>query len=746
MSRTRRFAIVLAMTVPLTATSCAGPESLRDRGLTRAPGTITATQARSANASPSAEAVAAPSATATLAGYPMAERSEGTPIPTWPSVRGWGPGELAAELRAALPAGATFVADLGSSVAWYIDRATLATEGRLVTYTLEAKLGVALVEVRPPRLRWDLVRDGPPGIVPIEAWPLMITDEAPGMALRTADGAQLMLLDVGAEPHVKDALPLPASWSLADVAGRLRPALLPRDITGDAIEDVLLQIPAGDGRAPLLALFARSADGSARIVEELWAAAALVDLDRDARLEIVEPVEPDAWTVRRWSGEAFEPDGTVTHPPAPAASLAADGGLPALPGAIVFQRRGEGAIWRWPSDGGRLRAIWRAEPDGPQLRGQQVAGDGRHVLLALEPPGEGPHGDVDLALLDVEADAALTLPTHGELRGFKVADDGRRAVYVGIGVDANGAPLPTGTPHPTAGGGVSGTVFAVDMVDPSFARPLGACTAKPVTAWWTIGCLGDVAITPDGARVAWSDGVGLWVSERPEGDPRLVVAHDISDRDGPFSSVYVPDRWVGVGHLIVRVGGWEGTSRAVVDLARGEVAPIAGTPSDYAGSRTELAVQSDGRVLIARASGGNVLASGSIAAPADIEDLWDEPTNHYSPQRHAIGPSIAPDGGLLFGLRHVQASAWPGNGVFRAAPDGTGIARLAALPAIPPMDDVRRIEVPGEIGWSPDGHAFLVQFAGEDGAPVALVGLTDGTGLWDASAVLGDVEWVAWTR
>jgi len=669
------------------------------------------------------------------------------------------PGEVEAEIRAALPAGA--VVEGERQVSWSLASERHGLYG--VRYTLDGRPSVAAVAVRPPRLLWDLRRDGPADLVPTGAWPLHVTSiglgrqTSPAVAVGTADGPWLLTLSFEGEPDVRERLPLPPAVDPQDLEGQYVP-WVERDLTGDGETDLALGLDEKDGRAATL-LYHRLDDGSVRLAEVVEPGAMLLDLDRDGLLEIVVPQGESIWSVRRWMDDGFAQAETLSEPSAPIPQPVADDQLPPLPGALTFHRAGEGAVWRWPSEGGALRALWRAEEGGPGLRGIQVSTDGSRMLYALQAPEPAkPPAAVFLALQDVASGRILGSPRrlasgteqklrYGiDLRGYALSSDGQRVVYVAFGIGPDGRALPTPPPDQRSSAGESGTVFSFDAADPSRLEAVAPCEAHEVQTHLTLDCSGEVALTADGARTAWADARGVWVAELPRGEPRKALDHFFVDPEVEVGSrIYSPERWSpDARRLILHVGHYEGSSNAILEPTTGEFAEIRDTGSGY-GTWTELAWYPDSsRLLVAGWRGETALRIVDVADPDAARPLLGD-TLALSPEghQHAIGPAIAPDGGLRFGLRHADAAVWRGNGIFRAAPDGSEIVRLAALPPVAP-DENDDLE-PGELSWSPDGDAFLMRFV-EDGEPRALVGLADGSGLWDASDVLGAIEWAAWSR
>jgi hypothetical protein len=462
------------------------------------------------------------------AGYPP-------PAPTQNDVVAglWAPGEHEAEVLAALPAGA--VTDPDDVVYWHANTHDL--RGLMaVSYTVEGQPSVAAILVRPPRLLWDLRRDAGLDVEVTEAWPLKVKGAGvkgagPGIAIGTPDGAQLITLSFEGKPHVVETLPLPASVQPSQVDDTL-PTLVSRDLTGDDTPDLALFLPETSMAEPMLVLYERSQDGSARLVESAGRGAMLLDFDGDGVPELITPDGEGMWSRLVWQGDAFERAETLTDVSAPTPTVIVDGDLPQLPGQLTFAVQGEGAVKRWPREGRALRTLWQAGSSNITMRGLDVSEESSHSLLAL---AESDTGEPGLALLDELRGTAIDLPTHGALRGYTISPDGRYVAYVGLGVGEDGSPLPSSesTLHDPGG-----TVFVVATTNPAIAMPVGPCAAVEAHEGWTVGCLGTVVASADGSRFAYADGKGLWEVGVDGAPPRMVieqyyVTHRSSAPPGP---------------------------------------------------------------------------------------------------------------------------------------------------------------------------------------------------------------------
>ena len=213
------------------------------------------------------------------------------------------------------------------------------------------------------------------------------------------------------------------------------------------------------------------------------------------------------------------------------------------------------------------------------------------------------------------------------------------------------------------------------------------------------------------------------------------------------SRIYYPDRWSPDGRwFLARVGGYEGSSPAILDLDTGAVRTIPDA-WDY-GRRSEQAWLPDSSgLLVTRWGAGADEASPELRLvdvmdPAASQAVLDVVPISDDHRFYAYGPATAPDGSLRFGLRHPDARLWLANGVYRSSPDGSDLMLLASLPAL--VEDASGSNT-DLLTWAPDGAAFVAQF--QDGrSRRTLVGLADGSGVWDASAVLNQADWITWSR
>ncbi len=637
-------------------------------------------------------------------------------------------------VEALLPSGA--VADVSEHISWYgsnNDASTLYAYG--VPYTVDGRPSIAAItQSEPPRLLWDLVDHPDLAAGATLARPLRMEGAGAGLLLADDGGARLLILAIGDVTRVAEDLALPATLVIDGLDEAT--VLLDQDLTGDGQPDPVLE--AGG----ILALYERQVDGSLRLVTSAGPGALLMDQDRDGLAELIAPEAPGAWSRSVWREGGFKKVETLRDPDLPAPQSVTDRTLPPLPATLTYVLHGERAIMRWPREGGERRELWRDEARAAAMRGLRVSRDSGQALVAIA-PGNRPT-DARLILL-AEGAAARDLPTHGELRDFQVSADGHRVVYIGLGVDAAGV-------ERLAVDGMKatdrGTVFVVDSRQPDQARGIAACEAVVAPAGWVVGCRDGLALSPSGQEVSFGDGKGLWTVGLDGGSPRKVVEPYFVPTDGPGSRIYAPQSWSpDARRILAQVGGYEGSTPAVIELPDGKPREIPDASNYSQGQYSEQVWLPDGDALLvtqgttfrqALAEVRVVDAADPASSAAVLGSLPISEDRRYQ----AYGAAVAPDGSLRFGTRHRDGSLWQGNGVFRARRDGSGLQRLATLPPLTDDHDLAKREF---LLWSPDGDTFVVRFA-RGRTLRTLVGLADGTALWDASTVLNEADWITWSR
>ncbi len=546
------------------------------------------------------------------------------------------------------------------------------------------------------------------------------------------------------------------------------------DWSGDGTLDALLA--ADDGQAAALYL---GTDRPAvfRPIARIVSPSQVIDVDGDGAHEIVRR-DGDTWRVERWDGLAF-----VAAEPIPAALPTAapvtDGSLPPLPAELLFLRGEE--IWVWPrvagppmvsgTGGNALRRVM-ADPgagraDGwqggkPRLTSFRVGREGGQIAYPLgrfEKSNTPEQYDIEVTELfvfdpatgqttKVAADIADQGAPNSHASFFDIGPNGDFVVFVG----------PTLTPDRCLS-----AISIAPVADPSQAREIGTCGnraevsessfARVAYAGGRCGCDG-LLMSPDGRRLAFSDERGLWVADLPDGEARLLAENE-EEQQGGVDGIQQPRLWSPDGRYLVSSAGYfEGSGKVLWDVD-------AGTPQDlklfeYVGPGWDLAWLPINPRLIAETGGPSPLnvfpppdtgTSDATRAKPLIQRLWPDMPDD---QPVAVGAGgLYAGGGIGFALRQSDTTLYPGNGVFRLGSDGKGLRGLAALPEVE-MDEHGRLryDLAGDVMWSPLGQAFLVL----EVDPVAqaqvpaLLGSSNGSGVWDVQEVLGDASGFVWGR
>ncbi len=642
-------------------------------------------------------------------------------------------------LQSVLPAGARLIgsgldSDSGSGI-----------EGMDLTfqaYEWDGRPGMAVVNSDPTELRWDLNRDLELDRPPDAVWPLRIRGATMAAVIQSKAGDSLLVFHAEDRDLLVMHLRLP-DLDVDHIVEAGRPSIdgtlyHEMDFSGDGLEDPIVQLAEG---GPLL-LYEAEAGQDPRMAHIATYRSVLLRRGSGSPPMLIEPSGSNSWTRSTWQNGRFEVI-DVLDPPLPPEPIAIkDGTLPELPGQLSWISHREQALNRWAREGGSIHTLWQDRSGEIAIRGLKVSQDGSAMLLATTAPEAMRSDHVELAL--VRADGTETaLPTHGSLRGYDLSSDGRRATYVGLGVDGEGKPLAIKDGIPAI---ERGTIFGIDLDDPEDARPLAPCEAEMVHSWWTVGCLGDVRLDPDGQEAAFADVRGLWLAPWDGSEPRQLIEQFYVEDDGPGSRIYAPDRWSPDGsRLLARVGGYEGTSPVVLDRRDGTLRNV---PDAWTyGYSSELAWSADGAKLLVTRLGPPGERASSLRLVDAADPTRDLPLlNVVLTDAHryrTLGPAIAPDGSLRFALWSRVEGMWPPNGIYRSSSDGSSLKMLASLPSLSGAGS-DPTQVPGRLLWSAAADAFVFQFEAE-GEHRALVGLEDGGALWDVSELLARAEWIAWS-
>lgn len=402
-------------------------------------------------------------------------------------------------------------------------------------------------------------------------------------------------------------------------------------------------------------------------------------------------------------------------------------GWPSLPADLFFVR--DGRLWRWPAEGGALEELPMAEgEESDQVIAYRLTSDGQTVAFRTSADR--------LYVLDVATGALTFIPTTGELAEeperwlyapfsnwtFDITADGRYVVYVGRGDET--------------------VVRAAEVVDPETQHEVGVAEAYEGEGW-KMGGFAGFAISPDGTEVAFTDGWGVWIVELPDGEQRLVVEHEFGPGAFKWVRVYIPVEWSPDGRWLWAwaPGYEEGGFPHIIDTHRGHVVELPSVENlvygefEAAWGPTGLWVSD-----VWPTWGSKPYREYGILYKAEVGDEGTlEMTVRISETAagalHAAGPHPLPGGGVGFAhqpLGEDPDRPSPEAGVYFWEPDGS-LRFMAPLPVL-------SWRLKRTVYWVDDGSAFL--FAG--GEDPFLLGLTDGSALWDVRELLKGAGWFEW--
>jgi hypothetical protein len=474
------------------------------------------------------------------------------------------------------------------------------------------------------------------------------------------------------------------------------------------------------------------------------------------------------WTP--WPTPTWTPIPTSTPQPSPGFPLEAviPEGWPLLPSDLYFLR--DGSLWRWPKEGQVLQQIVAAPALGGSSGGRlarplfgpgptgvtayRLTPDERYLVYAFVGTASTTL-DPEMIVLDQATGESFPISTATNFEyfslgmpSFDITPDGRYVVYIAWNVRPTTASKAPGLSNwatlPSAGGTAYGTIFAVDVQNVNREFGLGYCAARSEFDW-ELECNGFV-LSPDGTRIAFSDGRGMWLSEVPQGTPRLIAEHQ---HLSGFCGVWRVRNWSPDGkHLLIDVGCYEGGYSAVMDVDTGEVREISHT-WNYPGPYVDITwIQNGASLLVDRidfASGVGpaylvqVSTENPVQESVVISATW--PSDVWPTEPHGL-----PDGRIGFASQQCVDSVGMRPGIYTVGKDGTGLEFVAPLPAMPCYVSEEIHGAFGTVLWSPDGIAYLYFIRDEQRASQAnlLLGLTDSSVLWDVRELLADAHAFQW--
>lgn len=437
-------------------------------------------------------------------------------------------------------------------------------------------------------------------------------------------------------------------------------------------------------------------------------------------------------------------------------------GWPDLPTDVYFIR--DGSLWRWPKEGQGLEQIVAAPrqsgastgklahpaigPGSTGVRAYRLTPDGRYLVYAFANPPSTP--EPEMVVLDRTTGETIVISTAVNFEyfpfgkpAFDITPDGRYVVYIAWNVQPTTGGKSPGLNHmavsPNAGGYNYGTIFAVDVLDINHEFELGYCAARSEDGW-ELRCDGFV-LSPDGTRIAFSDGRGVWLAKVPQGTPHLIAEHQ---HRSDFCGVWRVRNWSPDGkRLLIDVGCFEGGYSAVMDADTGEVQAIPHSWS-YPSPYVNIIWSNSGASLLVnhmcRARDCPVyLVQVPAEDPADETVVFSAnwPSNVWPTEAHDL-----PDGRIAFANQQCVDGTGMQSGIYTIGSDGSDMEFVSPLPTLPCYVSGGVSRSWNTVLWSPDGTAYLY-FPGNEQQP-DLLGMTDGSGLWDVRELLVSAYGFQW--
>jgi hypothetical protein len=354
--------------------------------------------------------------------------------------------------------------------------------------------------------------------------------------------------------------------------------------------------------------------------------------------------------------------------------------------------------------------------------------------------------------------ASLTLTAKGlDVRDFTVSPDGQYVVYqsaegfyfLDVGSGSLHFLAETLSQHQFTPDNqhlvylVGETIYALDVQMPDDPFVVGSCLGGRDDAC-DVRC-GGFTVSPDGESVIYVDARGLWTARLLEGEPQLRMKNGGDWQPcGPIVGLgsWSPDGRV----LLLERAYWEGDDLALLHVDTGQTWVLPGSFC-YVECYREWRWHSQGLWVTHSTYVGGSIYLAQVTAGGELEIVdWLSPDD----ERMGICPvSLHPlsDGRLAFIHPGYCEGAGFDSEVAPAIFTISAERELERVVLLPTFE--RRYGSDDVLLWSPDGDAFLYAVEVYDGsrpmgqAPV-LLGLTDGSALWDVRGLLVSATDLRW--
>lgn len=580
-----------------------------------------------------------------------------------------------------------------------------------------------------------------------------------------AETRDLVFLDVNEAPgtislHLED-LPRAAGAKLIEV-----------DLIGDGRDELLVTTydEHEDGNAVVDERVYRRTEGAvARDVAPLPDFEQLTDIDGDGRAEGIERLEPEPggagtrWRVHRLGDAGWTP-GEILNSAAPTeAQPVADGALPPLPSELWWWQ--DGAILRWPAEGGSLETVLAAlpgdgysaltgasDPDYRRASGRsqtlpawRISDDGRWLarLERAHPRSESMRGDpeapardaLSIRVFDRQRGGSSRLELDRPLESWALSPDGARVAVLVRVQDESGHAFRENPYYPKL-------ELRVHRGDDGALLQSLSCAPVPgryAEEWFPCGR--GLSFSKDGESIAYHDPQGLHALRITDGLTRTLATSALSI----YASRWTVGPWLdGEDRMLSRIGLYEGYAFGVVDAERDEPWPVPDSGGGHETHPSIEAVSKDGRRIVYRPS---YEEEDPKARRTELRELLqgdvdaDEPRFllRQGPSRLFFDATIASlavlnDGRVRYRLQS-PGERFLGEAILERDPEGRE-RPLVVLPA--GFGDGITYEIL-EL-WAEEGRAWLYRAPSGQ----AWIARGDGSALYDIGDLLADAAWLRW--
>ncbi len=338
----------------------------------------------------------------------------------------------------------------------------------------------------------------------------------------------------------------------------------------------------------------------------------------------------------------------------------------------------------------------------------------------------------ELIFVDMISRETWTLvPQVDNLGDFQLSHDAQQLAFAATGLDGipdtkegnSNQPLPNSLYVMSTGGGNPGNV-----------RQIRACDIRCFGPAWHV----------ENNLVAFADDSALWLYNIAANEPERLLENQPFEEgmtDVGQVSIYSPIDWASNGrYLLLWRGGWEGASRAVLDVPTGNLAPV---PDSFVYADIfppHLSWMPDDRLLVWRSRAGSSEITPRVELwrfNHDAAELTLEESAVLSDLLlGVVGGTNLEDGRFAFAL-----SIAPSPVTLDAAVQAAGTYQLTSLAEVP--ERVNSLPPAGDaylenkVYWAKDGSGALLVQEPRQYQPQVFYAPTDGEFLYEVTAVFG---------